>query len=99
MARIAGVNLPREKRLEVGLTYIYGVGPATARKVATELGPNVAVEEDASVRKGQVHVYVGTDYSAQDDSDVDAQGVPGSSAAPPSSSAPPITAGGLVCVN
>ena len=34
MARIAGVNLPREKRLEVGLTYIYGIGPATARKVA-----------------------------------------------------------------
>ncbi|MBW3593019.1 MAG: 30S ribosomal protein S13 [Actinobacteria bacterium] len=38
MARIAGVNLPREKRLEIGLTYIYGVGPATARKVAAELG-------------------------------------------------------------
>ena len=38
MARIAGVNLPREKRLEVGLTYIYGIGPATARKVCTELG-------------------------------------------------------------
>ena len=38
MARIAGVNLPREKRLEVGLTYIYGIGPATARKVITELG-------------------------------------------------------------
>ena len=38
MARIAGVNLPREKRLEVGLTYIYGIGPSTARKVCTELG-------------------------------------------------------------
>ncbi len=38
MARIAGINLPREKRLEVGLTYIYGIGPATARKVAAELG-------------------------------------------------------------
>ncbi len=38
MARIAGVNLPREKRLEVGLTYIYGIGPATARKVIGELG-------------------------------------------------------------
>jgi small subunit ribosomal protein S13 len=37
LARIAGVNLPREKRLEVALTYIYGIGPATARKVATEL--------------------------------------------------------------
>ena len=38
MARIAGVNLPREKRLEVALTYIYGIGPSTARRVATDLG-------------------------------------------------------------
>ncbi len=38
MARIAGINLPREKRLEIGLTYIYGIGPSTARKVAAELG-------------------------------------------------------------
>ncbi len=38
MARIAGVNLPREKRLEVALTYIYGVGPSTARKVCAALG-------------------------------------------------------------
>ena len=37
MARIAGVNLPREKRLEVALTYIYGIGQATARKTCTEL--------------------------------------------------------------
>ena len=38
MARIAGVNLPREKRLEVALTYIYGIGPSTARKIASDLG-------------------------------------------------------------
>ncbi len=38
MARIAGVNLPREKRLEVALTYIYGIGPSTARKICSELG-------------------------------------------------------------
>jgi small subunit ribosomal protein S13 len=38
MARIAGVNLPNQKRLEVGLTYIFGIGPATARKVCAELG-------------------------------------------------------------
>ncbi len=38
MARIAGVNLPREKRLEIALTYIYGIGPATSRKVIAELG-------------------------------------------------------------
>jgi small subunit ribosomal protein S13 len=38
LARIAGVNLPREKRLEVGLTYIFGIGPSTARQVCAELG-------------------------------------------------------------
>jgi len=38
MARIAGVNLPREKRLEIALTYIYGIGPSTSRKIAAELG-------------------------------------------------------------
>jgi small subunit ribosomal protein S13 len=37
VARIAGVNLPNQKRLEVGLTYIFGIGPATARKVCAEL--------------------------------------------------------------
>jgi small subunit ribosomal protein S13 len=37
LARIAGVNLPREKRLEVALTYIYGIGQSTARKVCGEL--------------------------------------------------------------
>jgi hypothetical protein len=72
----------------------------SARKVAAELGPNVTVEESASVRKGQVQVFVGTDYSSSNDDgeDVDPQGVPGTSSAPLSSSNPPITAGGLVCV-
>jgi small subunit ribosomal protein S13 len=38
VARIAGVNLPNQKRLEVGLTYIYGIGRPTAQKVLAELG-------------------------------------------------------------
>jgi small subunit ribosomal protein S13 len=38
MARIAGVNLPNQKRLEVGLTYIFGIGQPTARKICTDLG-------------------------------------------------------------
>jgi small subunit ribosomal protein S13 len=38
MARIAGVDIPREKRLEISLTYIFGIGPATARRVCDELG-------------------------------------------------------------
>lgn len=38
MARIAGVDLPREKRVEVGLTYIYGIGLKTSQKILTEAG-------------------------------------------------------------
>jgi small subunit ribosomal protein S13 len=38
MARIAGVNLPNQKRLEIGLTYIYGIGQPTAHRVCSELG-------------------------------------------------------------
>ena len=38
MARIAGVNLPNQKRLEIGLTYIYGIGQPTARKICAALG-------------------------------------------------------------
>ena len=40
MARIAGVDLPREKRVEVGLTYVYGVGLPTSQKVLKEAGVN-----------------------------------------------------------
>ena len=38
MARIAGVNIPLNKRVEIGLTYIYGVGQPTSRKILSELG-------------------------------------------------------------
>jgi len=38
MARIAGVNLPNQKRLEVGLTYIYGIGRSTAQRISSDLG-------------------------------------------------------------
>ena len=40
MARIAGVDLPREKRIEIGLTYIYGIGRSTADKLLAEAGVN-----------------------------------------------------------
>jgi small subunit ribosomal protein S13 len=46
MARIAGVNLPNQKRLEVGLTYIFGIGPSTAHHVSSELG----ISPDTKVR-------------------------------------------------
>ena len=40
MARIAGVDLPREKRVEIGLTYIYGIGRVSANRILTEAGVN-----------------------------------------------------------
>ena len=46
MARIAGVNLPNQKRLEVGLTYIYGIGRSGAREICAALG----LSQDTKVR-------------------------------------------------
>ncbi len=40
MARIAGVDLPREKRVEIGLTYVYGIGRSSANKILAETGIN-----------------------------------------------------------
>jgi small subunit ribosomal protein S13 len=47
MARIAGINIPLNKRVEVGLTYIYGIGPSTSRKVLGEakVDPNTYVKD------------------------------------------------------
>ena len=47
MARIAGVDLPREKRIEIGLTYIYGIGLTTSKKILAETGvnPDVRVKD------------------------------------------------------
>jgi small subunit ribosomal protein S13 len=47
LARIAGVNLPNQKRLEIGLTYIYGIGRSTANKIISELelDPNEKVKD------------------------------------------------------
>ena len=42
MARIAGVDLPREKKVEIGLTYIYGIGRAIARRIIEQTGVNPA---------------------------------------------------------
>jgi small subunit ribosomal protein S13 len=47
MARIAGVDLPRNKRMEVALTYIYGIGRPSARKILTEAGVELSRKSDA----------------------------------------------------
>ena len=63
MARIAGINIPLNKRVEVGLTYIYGVGEGTARKVLQDLGidpdtyvKNLTEDEVRTLVKRQLQV-------------------------------------------
>jgi small subunit ribosomal protein S13 len=50
MARISGIDLPREKRIEIGLTYIFGIGLPTAQKLLTQTGvnPNIRVKDLAT---------------------------------------------------
>ena len=60
MARIAGVNIPREKRVEIGLTYVFGIGKSTSQQVLGELGidPNTKVRDltDEEVTRLRNHV-------------------------------------------
>ena len=60
MARIAGVNIPREKRVEIGLTYVFGIGKSTSQQVLGELGidPNTKVRDltDEEVTRLRNHI-------------------------------------------
>ena len=69
MARIAGVDLPREKRIEVGLTYVYGIGISTARKVLTETGvdPDTKVRDLAEGEVATIRAYVDQNVQVEGD--------------------------------
>ena len=60
MARIAGVNLPNQKRLEIGLTYIYGIGQPTARKTAIALGldPDTKIKDLTDDEVTKLRAYI-----------------------------------------
>ncbi len=60
MARIAGVDLPREKRLEIGLTYIYGIGLATSKKIlaTTGISPDVRVKDLTEEQVSLLREYI-----------------------------------------
>ena len=65
MARIAGIDLPREKRIEIGLTYIYGIGRTSANKILelAQIDPDTRVkdlteDETAKLREAIEHEYV-----------------------------------------
>ena len=72
MARIAGVDLPKDKRIEIGLTYIYGIGRTSANKILAETGidPNTRVknlteDEEAKLRGAIEHYVVEGDLRRQ----------------------------------
>jgi small subunit ribosomal protein S13 len=69
MARIAGVNLPNQKRLEVGLTYIYGIGRPTARKVLAELGlsPDEKVKDLTDEEVTRLREYIDGNLQVEGD--------------------------------
>jgi small subunit ribosomal protein S13 len=69
MARIAGVDLPREKRVEIGLTYVYGIGRSTARKVLEEAGvdPNTKVRDLAEGEVAKIRTYVDRNVQVEGD--------------------------------
>jgi len=65
MARIAGVDLPREKRVEIGLTYIYGIGLSTSQKILKDAGVNpdtrvkdLTGEQEQAIRKAMEGITV-----------------------------------------
>jgi small subunit ribosomal protein S13 len=69
LARIAGVNLPNQKRLEIGLTYIYGIGRPTAEKICAELGldPNEKVRDLTDEEVTKLRGYIDANVEVEGD--------------------------------
>ena len=69
MARIAGVNLPTQKRLEIGLTYIYGIGRSTAQKVvsALELDPDQKIRDLTDEEVTKLRNYIDSELEVEGD--------------------------------
>ncbi len=69
MARIAGVDLPNEKRIEAGLTYIYGIGWTTSRKILEKTGinPDTRVKDLTEEEAGKIRKVIEADYLVEGD--------------------------------
>lgn len=69
MARIAGVDLPREKRIEIGLTYIYGIGLTTSKKIlaATGVDPNIRVKDLSDDDAQKIRAELENNYKVEGD--------------------------------
>jgi small subunit ribosomal protein S13 len=69
MARIAGVDIPREKRLEISLTYIFGIGRPTSQKIIAEIGlnPNTRVRDLTDEEVNRIRGYVDQNLKVEGD--------------------------------
>lgn len=69
MARIEGVDLPRNKRVEVGLTYLYGIGPARARAILshTNVNPDTRVKDLSEADVTAIREYISRNYKVEGD--------------------------------
>ena len=69
MARIAGVDLPRDKRVEIGLTYIYGIGLTSSRKILEEAGvdPDTRVKDLSEEDAGKIRKIIDSEYMVEGD--------------------------------
>lgn len=69
MARIAGVDLPRDKRVEIGLTYIYGIGRTTANKILakTNINPDTRVKDLTEAEVNELRTIIDRDVTVEGD--------------------------------
>ena len=69
MARIAGVDLPREKRVEIGLTYIYGVGLSTSQKIlaTTGINPDTRIKDLSEEEVNEIRTYINKNLIVEGD--------------------------------
>ncbi len=69
MARISGVDIPREKRLEISLTYIFGIGPTRAQNICTavEVDKNTRVRDLTDDEINKIRAYVDENYQVEGD--------------------------------
>ena len=69
MARIAGVDLPREKRVEIGLTYIFGIGRVTSNKILAEAGisPDTRVKDLTEAEVGKLREIIDRNHRVEGD--------------------------------
>ncbi|HEY3343605.1 MAG TPA: 30S ribosomal protein S13 [Anaerolineaceae bacterium] len=69
MARIEGVDLPRNKRVEIGLQYIYGIGPTRARQIieATKVNPDIRVKDLTEADTGLLRDYITKSFKVEGD--------------------------------